>query len=125
VAGLTLDTGALIAADRGDRVFFIFLKEATRRAATITVPAGALAQAWRGNNARLARLLKACVVEPLDERTAREIGTLLAEARTRDVVDASVVVAASRRGDAILTSDESDISHLVSTLGSHNRVLEI
>ena len=50
----------------------------------------------------------------LDEQEAKRVGVLLAAVpRSRDVVDASVVVGASRRGDAILTSDSDDIERLV------------
>jgi hypothetical protein len=43
-----------------------------------TIPAIALAEVWRGDakDARVARLLKACSIEAVDERLAREAGRL-------------------------------------------------
>jgi hypothetical protein len=47
VAGVTLDTGASIAIDRGDRRLQALLDEAHVGGADLTVPAGVVAQAWR------------------------------------------------------------------------------
>ena len=47
MAGLTLDTGALIAADRNDRSFWAFWKEASVRGVVPVIPAPALVKAWR------------------------------------------------------------------------------
>ena len=55
-AGLTLDAGALIAAEKGERAVWAYFKEAIARGAPVTIPAPALAQAWRGNSPRVARL---------------------------------------------------------------------
>jgi predicted nucleic acid-binding protein len=113
VAGLTLDTGALIAADRNDRAFWAFFKEASNREVVPVIPAPVLAQAWRSpRQARLAQLVKACSVEPLEEGLARAAGELLARATASDVVDAAVVAGAARRGDAVLTSDPRDLRRL-------------
>jgi hypothetical protein len=71
-----------------------------------------LAQAWRGNAPRIARLLRGCVVEPLDAEGARQVGLLLAEGHTADVIDAVVVRSAFRRRDSIVTSDPVDITRL-------------
>ena len=113
MAGLTLDTGALIAADRNDRAFWAFFKEASNREVVPVIPAPVLAQAWRSSRqAALAQLVKACFVEPLEEGLARVAGELLARAKTSDVVDAAVVAGAARRGDAVLTSDPGDLRRL-------------
>ena len=114
--GLTLDTGALIAAERRSEIFRATWHEAVRRHAVITIPAPVLAQAWRGRNPLIDRLLPACVIEPLSEADARSIGRLLAAAGTSDVIDAMVVVGASIREDAIVTSDPDDLARLLSAL---------
>jgi predicted nucleic acid-binding protein len=119
--GLTLDTGALIAAERRSEIFRAAWYEAVRRRAPITIPAPVLAQAWRGRNPLIDRLLPACAVQPLLEEDARSIGRLLAESGTRDVIDAMVVIGASARDDAILTSDPDDIARLVKALPSGPR----
>lgn len=79
------------------------------------IPSAALAQAWRSHRqARLAQVVNACVVDPLDERLAKMAGELCGMSNTRDIVDAAVVVSAARRGDAILTSDPRDLRRLAS-----------
>lgn len=72
--------------------------------------------------------MQACVVEPLDEARAKEIGLLLTRTKTRtrpDIVDATVVVGAVRRGDAIVTSDPDDIGRLIAAARATVRVLRV
>jgi hypothetical protein len=115
LAGLTLDAGALIAADRNDRSFWSFWAESLARGIVPVIPAAALAQAWRSHRqARLAQVVNACVVDPLDERLAKTAGELCGTSKTRDIIDAAVVASAARRGDAILTSDPRDLRRLAS-----------
>jgi predicted nucleic acid-binding protein len=110
--GLTLDSGALIAHEKGNRFMAAVLKRALTRNAILTVPAPVLAQVWRGNSARIAMLLKACIIETFDELAARQTGRLLGESRTSDVVDGAVVVSALKRQDSVVTSDPGDIERL-------------
>ena len=114
--GLTLDAGALIAFERNDRQVVGLLAQALAHGLTITVPAGVVGQVWRDGRrqARLARLLGApdVEVEPLDDQRAREAGQLCGVRGTTDVIDASVVLAARRRGDRIASSDEIDLVRL-------------
>ena len=100
MAGLTLDSGALIAFERRDwRVTEVFERAFARRDA-LTIPAPVLAQAWRGDaSARIAMLLKAVVVEVMTEESAKLAGALCASASVSDVVDAAVVAGAARRRD--------------------------
>ena len=73
--GLTYDAGALIAAERGQDDVWVLHNHAVDRGQRPTVPAGVLAQVWRGGpQARLSRLLKACDIEALDESLGREAG---------------------------------------------------
>jgi hypothetical protein len=124
-AGLTLDSGALIAGEKGDRRFWVLWKEALHRGATVTVPAAVVAQVWRGNSVVIARVLHGCVVEALSEEHAKRIGRLLAVSGTTDVVDASVVVGAAARRDAVVTSDRRDIDRLVSGLKQKIAIVSI
>ena len=114
--GVTLDTGALIAIERGDRRLQALLDEASAASADIAVPAGVVAQAWRGSlrQARLARFLALHTVTtvPLDEPEARATGALCGAAGTSDVVDASVVICARARGHAVVTGDPDDLAAL-------------
>lgn len=118
VVGLTLDAGALIAIDRGDERMIALIRSAQRKALPLTVPAGALAQAWRGgaSQARLAGFLRTRrdppAVAPLDGRVARAAGELCGRTRTSDVIDASVVLAARARRQHIVTSDPDDLGRL-------------
>ena len=115
MTGVTLATGALVAADRNDRSLWALVGEWGARGSDVIVPAGCLAQAWRNGSrqALLARLLNACDVDDLTGPAAREVGVLLAASRTTDVVDAHVVVGAVRRGDIVVTSDPDDITVLI------------
>ena len=123
-----LDVGALIALDRNDRSVWAMLRNAADDAAEISVPAAAIAQAWRDGRrqALLARALSHCEEVPLDGPLARATGLLCGQAKTSDIVDASVaVIAAARsRSDAIalLTSDPTDLRQLLSTLGASVRL---
>jgi hypothetical protein len=81
-----------------------------------------IAQVWRnpgGRQARIAKLLPAVDVRPVDEQMGRDAGALLAKSGTDDPIDATVVLVA-RTGDRILTSDPDDIARLAS--GSGKRV---
>ncbi len=118
MAGLTLDAGALIAAERNDRAFWAFFKGATQEGVVMNIPAGVLAQVWRGaEQARLAQLINSCYVVALDENIAKAAGVLCGRTGTVDVVDASVVAVAARRGDSVLTSDARDIRTLATAAG--------
>ncbi len=116
---IVYDTGALVAAERNHRAMWALHDAALRRGLTPIVPAGVLAQAWRGGpQARLSQLLRGCVYAPLDQQLARDVGSLCATAETSDVVDASVVLIASSRRAAIVTSDKPDINHLATSAGA-------
>ncbi|HWH11006.1 MAG TPA: hypothetical protein VG165_07755, partial [Solirubrobacteraceae bacterium] len=94
MAGLTLDAGALIAYERADGRIREILALAFARGIVPTVPAIALAEVWRGDaeNARVGRLLKACGVESLDERRARDAGKLRRATPGAGTIDACIAV---------------------------------
>ena len=115
--GVTYDAGALLAADRGSQRMQALHRRALESGLVPVVPAGVLAQAWRGGpQPMLSRLLAGCRVEALDELRARSVGAALALAETSDVVDASVAVGAAARGDLVVTSDPDDILHLATAI---------
>ena len=115
--GLTYDTGALLAAEANLRSLWLLHKQALVHGHRPVVPAGVLGQAWRGGpQAELSRLLRGCQIEELTEERARAAGVACARSRTRDVVDASVVVGALARGDLVVTSDPHDLGRIAAGL---------
>lgn len=116
MAGVTLDAGALIALDRGDRRVIALLARARETASRVTIPATVLAQAIRQpeRQARLARLIRQPTTDlvPLDRVDATHVGRLLAASGTSDIVDAHVVVCARRSEQHVMTSDPDDLTAL-------------
>lgn len=112
-AGLTLDTGALLALERGDGRIRALLLRALEHDLALAVPAGVVAQAWRGGprQARIARLLgdSAVDVPPLDDATARAVGLLCGRSGDPDIVDVHVALHARDRGHRVVTSDPEDL----------------
>lgn len=110
-SGLTYDSGALIAAERDDRMVWTRHLLELREKRTPIVPAPVLAQVWRGGGrqASLSRLLRGCSVEAMDERQARRVGEMAARSGHDDVVDITVVEGAARRGQAVLSADPRDL----------------
>lgn len=73
----------------------------------------------------VARLAQQSIIESFDTELAKLAGELCGRARSSDVVDAAVVVSASRRGDTILTSDPRDILHLAAFVSPPPSVFDI
>jgi hypothetical protein len=118
MAGYTYDTGALLAAEARRLDMWAMHRDALDREVAPVVPAGVLAQAWRGGpQPLLSKLLHGCAVEPFDEAEARQAGNACGLAGTSDVVDAAVVVGAMARGDAVVTSDPDDLVKIADALG--------
>ena len=115
-AGVMLDAGALIALDRGDKRMIALLQRALAQGRSFRVPAGVVGQAWRDGRVQvtLARFLRSEEVEiiPLHEELARSCGELCGASNTSDIIDASVVILARDRRDAIITSDPNDLRRL-------------
>jgi hypothetical protein len=114
--GITFDAGALIAFERNDRFLVALLARALAHGFSLAVPAGVVGQVWRDGRrqARLARLLGSpqVEIEPLDDQRSREAGQLCGIRGTRDVIDASVILCARRRGHGIATFDARDVRQL-------------
>jgi predicted nucleic acid-binding protein len=113
---VTLDTGALIALEAGSRRMAVLVEEALASRTVLAIPAGVLAQSWRGGarQARVARLLRSSVVAvvPLDRRCALRIGARCAATGVTDVIDASVALCARDRGHPVITTDPGDLHAL-------------
>jgi predicted nucleic acid-binding protein len=114
------DAGALIAIDNDDRRMWAIHHLALEEGRRAIVPAVVVAQAWRDGRrqARLGRFVELCEVAPAGIDVAKAAGVLCGKARTRDVVDAMVVVTALTHGAIVFTSDPGDIAGLADASGA-------
>lgn len=121
--GAVLDTGALIALDRGSREMAVVVAEARTAKSVLTVPSGCVAQVWRSpaRQARVGAFLRLSIVRivSLDEADARRVGLLLAATNTSDVVDGHVAICAHRLDQPVITSDPDDIKILAPAARIH------
>jgi hypothetical protein len=116
--GLVLDAGALQALEDHPIRLLADLQRAHDLGLPIRIPAGSLAQSWRGGprSATLARLLKQpCTVVQVDERSAREIGEFIASLRLPehvrpDIADAHVALTTRATRSLVWTSDPEDMA---------------
>lgn len=127
MAGVTYDSGALVAAERNDRAMWALHAGFLAEEIVPTVPAPVLAEAWRGGGrqASLSRLLALCAIEPMSEDQARRVGVLAGKATHDDIVDVTVVEGAARRRDAIVTSDDTHIRAIADAAGARLHIAHI
>ncbi|MDQ3034335.1 MAG: PIN domain-containing protein [Myxococcota bacterium] len=113
---LVLDAGALIALERRDPRAVALLEEIVRARVAAHVPAGVVAQVWRGSSRQhpIIRLLRADAlrVHELTERVAYRVGLLLGASGASDVVDAHVAILGRALGAVVVTSDPDDLRRL-------------
>ena len=121
------DTGALIAAEKGDVDMWRLHRVLVARGTVPVVPTPVLAEAWRQGRrqALLSRLLKRCRIVALTEQTAKSVGVLLGEAKFDDIVDAAVVVDALARQALVVTSNPTHIRQLASAANSKLDVVTV
>lgn len=112
-SAITFDAGALIAIERRSRRMQALLEEIDRRDWRVAVPAGVVAQTWRGGSrqARISALLsdERTQVVALDDPVARAVGLLCGRSGHADVVDVSVALCARQRNLHVVTSDPDDL----------------
>jgi len=111
--GVTFDTGALIALERRHAGALALLRACRLSRASITFPAGVIAEWWRGTHRAL---LESGSLEPLSPELAQRAGELLAETKGSNAIDATVVASAAQRGDLIVTGDADDLRRLAAPL---------
>lgn len=110
---MTLDTGALIALERGKNSVTVRLARVVASGARVTVPAVVLIEWWRdGFSQRHRNLIAAMTIEPTTERIAKAAGAALTNLPGVSVVDAAVMASAALRGDVVWTSDLEDLTLL-------------
>ena len=122
--GLVLDTGALIAFERGDRQVAALLEATRRRNDRVATSSGCVAQAWRDGTrqALLARLLAGTAEHPLHPGDSRAVGALCAASGTADVVDAHLALLAHDH-DSVVTSEPDDLKALLRAMKSAARTI--
>lgn len=118
-----LDAGALVAADRRDRLIGAQLRVLQQQGTPVRVSSAVVGQVWRDGRkqANLARVLAGVGVEALGRDDGRRIGELLALAGSADVVDAHVALMTAP-ADLVLTSDPGDIRKLLQARGVPARI---
>ncbi|HQP33575.1 MAG TPA: hypothetical protein PLI95_00285 [Polyangiaceae bacterium] len=117
---IVLDSGALIALERGDARMRALCREALRVGARVVVPSAVVAQVIRrpAQQVVIRALLDGPTTEipVLDRLLAEAAGVLCARTGTADVVDATVVLVAGRERAAVVSSDPKDLRRLDPTL---------
>jgi predicted nucleic acid-binding protein len=120
------DTGVLIAADRSERRTWAEHRVRLEAGMIPLVPAPVVAQASRSpKQAQMRRLLRGCEVVPFDEPAAHAAGSLLARTRTKDVVDAAVVVLSIQRAADVVSDDDEDLRRLLSVARAKVSIINV
>ena len=81
----------------------------------LVTSAGVVAQVWRGGSRAqvpIAFLLRRTTVVDLTQSVAKVIGRMLGATRTKDPIDAHVVLLARERGWTVLSSDPDDLHRI-------------
>jgi hypothetical protein len=111
--GVVLDAGAFIALEKGNPVMTHLAERFAREGTPLVTSAGVVAEIWRGGEGSqipIVFLLRRTRVIDLTHAIARVLGRMLGAARTRDPVDAHVVLLARERGWSVLSSDAAELS---------------
>jgi hypothetical protein len=120
------DAGVLVAAERNDRQVWADHRVRLEVGAVPVTTSPVVAQVSRSpRQVQLRRLLRGCDIVGFASEEAHDVGALLGEAGASDVVDAHVVVTASKAGAIILSSDPNDVRQLSALLPVPVRVQRI
>ena len=111
IAGLTLDTGALIALERRRQRMSRAYAAAVADRLPVTVPAVVIAEWWRGRSAARELILRGVRVENTTAEVAQLAGQALAVVPGATAIDAIVMASAACR-DLVYTSDCGDLERL-------------
>ncbi len=112
MARIALDSGVLIALERGSVHAWAWLRRAAERGEEPLVNVAAIAEVWRRPPSHsVARALAGCEVEPVDEALARAAGEAIG-AIGAGLGDALIAASAARRGMALVTTDAADMHAL-------------
>ncbi len=112
IAGLTLDTGALMALERRRQRMALIYATAVADGLVVTVPAVVVAEWWRDRTNARETVLRGMRVESTTTEISRLAGEALAAIPGATAIDAIVMASAARRGDLVYTSDFADLERL-------------
>ena len=110
--GVTLDTGALIAMERGKARGAALLTLGRRREVDLAAPTAVITEWWRGRSDVRDEILDVVRVEPLSLLVAKVAGEAIAAIEGATAVDAIVMAFAALRGDLVYTSELDDLERL-------------
>jgi predicted nucleic acid-binding protein len=116
MGALTLDTGALLALERHRKGMTEVVEAVREGGDSITVPANAIAEWWRGRTDRRVYVRQTFVIREVDEEIAKLAGEALAWLKRQDVdvddgitIDATVIATAALHGPNLYTGDFDDM----------------
>jgi predicted nucleic acid-binding protein len=127
----TLDTGALIAMERGKQRGVMLLKAAREHRAELVTLTPVVSEWWRGRSDVRDRIVRAVTIFPFPLDAARAAGLALGRVRTERlraklVVDTMVVAFAALYGGALVyTSDVGDLQSIAGREFPSVRVLGV
>jgi hypothetical protein len=114
---IVYDAGVLVAADRDDRRVWADHRIRLEADVVPTTTAPVVAQVSRSpRQVQLRRFLRGCEVVAFSREEAHRVGSLLGNAGTSDVVDAHLVVTASKTMSTVLIGDPDDLGPLSNQL---------
>ncbi len=123
---LVYDAGVLVAAERNDRALWADHRVRLEMGAVPVTTAPVVAQVSRSpRQVQLRRFLRGCEVMPFAPDDAHDVGLLLSNVGTSDVIDAHVVHVAAALGASILTSDVEDLSGLAGHVAGDVRIIPL
>jgi hypothetical protein len=118
VGAVTLDTGALVALERYRPSMMTVLEAAKARNVSVTAPANAVAEWWRGRTDRRDFIRRTCIIRDVDEEIAKLAGEALAwlgrrhaDIDDRVTIDATVIATAALYGPILYTGDFEHMQH--------------
>ena len=112
VQGVVLDAGAFLALERRQGKMVHLARRLLEARTPLVTSTGVVAQVWRGGGRAqvpVTMMLRRTEVVDLTFAIAKILGRVLAVTRTKDPIDAHVVLLARERDWPVLTSDAEDL----------------
>lgn len=129
MGAVTLDTGALVALERGKPRAAGLLRASRERGVALFTITPALTEWWRGRSDVREKIARVVQVVPLPVQVAKAAGEALGTMRGRGAglaIDVMVVAfAAAEGGQLVYTSDVEDLERIASACFPSVRVLGI